>query len=202
MIKEDRRVRKTKKALREGLAELLTEKNIQQITVRELTDKADVHRSTFYANFKDIYDLYKQMEDMVLLEVSEILSAEYKLDTKVFFGVLFRYIADNKKMCRLILGKHANGTFFNQISGLFKTSCIVCWRREYDLANARDEELEPYAQFFLSGSLGVVGAWVTSDFARPIEELMAMLVELDDTFRKFIKHKFGNTSCILNAQSV
>ena len=49
-IKEDRRVRKTKKALRESLAELLAEKSIQYISVRELTDKADVHRSTFYAN--------------------------------------------------------------------------------------------------------------------------------------------------------
>jgi len=56
--KEDRRVRKTKKALREGLAELLTQKSIQKITVRELTDKVDIHRSTFYANYEDIYDLF------------------------------------------------------------------------------------------------------------------------------------------------
>ena len=72
-LKEDRRVRKTKKALREGLAELLVEKSLQNITVRELTDKVDVHRSTFYANFEDIYDLYNQMEDVVIQEISDIL---------------------------------------------------------------------------------------------------------------------------------
>ena len=59
--KEDRRVRKTKKALREGLIELLNEKSIQSITVRELTDKVDIHRSTFYANFKDVYELYNHV---------------------------------------------------------------------------------------------------------------------------------------------
>jgi len=41
--KEDRRVRKTKKSLREGLVELLQEKSIQNITVKELTDRADIH---------------------------------------------------------------------------------------------------------------------------------------------------------------
>jgi len=188
--KEDRRVRKTKKALREGMAELLMEKGIQQITVRELTDKADVHRSTFYANFKDVYDLYKQMEDMVIQEVGEILSLEYNLNTREFFGVLFRYINENKKICRLILGEHASGTFYNRISDLLKDSCIACWRGEFSLT-AGAEELEPYAQFLLSGSLSMVGEWVGSDFARPAEELMRILAEIDYSFRLFIKSKFG-----------
>ena len=56
-IKEDKRVRKTKRALRLGLAELLAEKSIQNITVKELSDKVEINRSTFYANFTDIYDL-------------------------------------------------------------------------------------------------------------------------------------------------
>ncbi|MCL2568898.1 MAG: TetR/AcrR family transcriptional regulator [Oscillospiraceae bacterium] len=187
---EDRRVRKTKKALREGLAELLMGKSIQHITVRELTEKADIHRSTFYANFKDIYDLYGQMEDVVIEEVSEILSAEYNLDAKVFFGVLLRYIADNKKVCRLILGENTSGTFFNRISNLFQTSCMACWRSEFHLAE-RPEEMRPYAQFFLSGSLGIVRAWVVNNFDRPIDELMNLLVEIDANFRTFLKHKFA-----------
>ena len=190
MRKEDRRVRKTKKALREGLAELLMEKSIQNITVRELVDRVDVHRSTFYANFKDIYDLYEQMEDLVIEEVGEILSVEYDLDAKVFFGVLFRYVMENKKMCRLIFGEHANGTVFNRIVSLFKASCVACWCREFNLAEA-PEGMEAYAHFFLSGSLGVVGEWVASDFQRPAEELMAMLIALDDGFRAFIRGKFA-----------
>jgi len=188
--KEDRRVRKTKKALREGLAELLMEKDIQHITVRELVDKADVHRSTFYANYKDIYDLYKQMEDLVIEEVSEILSMEYDLDTKVFFGVLFRYMADNKKVCCLILGEHGNGAFFKRIANLIKASCVACWCREFNLAEAV-EGMEPYAHFFLSGSLGVVGEWAAGNFERPAEDVMIMLAELDDSFREFIRGKFA-----------
>jgi len=188
--KEDRRVRKTKKALREGLAELLGEKSIQHITVKELTDKADVHRSTFYANFKDVYDLYKHVEDVVIQEISDILSAEYNFDSRAFFGVLFRYIADNKKVCRLVLGEHVNSTFFNRISNLLEDSCVDCWRKEHKLTVAK-ETLKPYAHFFLSGSLGVVGEWAASDFERPVEELMILLAEMEAAFRRFIKSKFA-----------
>ncbi|MCL2842658.1 MAG: TetR/AcrR family transcriptional regulator [Oscillospiraceae bacterium] len=188
--KEDRRIRKTKKALREGLAELLMEKNIQNITVRELTDKADVHRSTFYANFKDIYDLYKQVEDVVIQEVSDILFAEYNFDTKAFFGVLFRYIADNKSVCRLVFGGSASSAFFNRISNLIQKSCVDCWRGEYNLT-AATEAIEPYARFFISGSLGVIGEWATSDFERPAEGLMVMLADIEDSFRQFVRRKFA-----------
>ena len=187
--KEDRRVRKTKKALRETLAELLMDKSIQNITVKELTDKADIHRSTFYANFKDIYDLYSQMEDFVIQEVSDMLSTEYDFDTRVFFGVLFKYIADNKKVCRLLLGGSVNNTFINRISEMIEESCVYCWREEFKLT-ADAELIRPYANFFLSGSMGVVGEWAANNFERPVEDVMIMLAEVEYIFRQFIKSKF------------
>ena len=187
---EDRRIRKTKKALREGLAELLMEKSIQSITVKELTDKADVHRSTFYANYKDIYHLYEQMEDSMLQEIYDILSAEYNLDTTAFFNILFRCIADNNNVCRLVLSQNANNSFFKRILNLLKTSCMNCWRNEFNLT-VSDELLEPYAHFILAGSLGLIGEWAANDFDRPEAELMLMLADIDDNFRSFIKNKFA-----------
>lgn len=188
--KEDRRVRKTKKALRESLAELLMEKSIQNITVRELTDSADVHRSTFYANFNDIYDLYNQTEDFVIQEISEILSAEHDLDARTFFGVLLQYIFDNKQVCRLILTGNINGVFINRISILFKDLCIECWRKEHNL-KCSDKELDSYAQFFLSGSMGVIGEWVKSSFECSMEETNHLLATIDCSFGTLIKGKFS-----------
>ncbi|MBQ1436814.1 MAG: TetR/AcrR family transcriptional regulator, partial [Ruminococcus sp.] len=60
--KTDRRTLKTRKAIYEGLAELLAEKSLKNITVQELTDKIDIHRVTFYKHFRDIYDVYEQLE--------------------------------------------------------------------------------------------------------------------------------------------
>ena len=51
--KTDRRIRKTKAQLRAGLAKLMKEKNINEITVRELVDEADINRSTFYLHYTE-----------------------------------------------------------------------------------------------------------------------------------------------------
>lgn len=53
---KDRRVRKTKQAIQSAFAKLLSEKDIKDITIKELCDKADINKSTFYLHYKDIYD--------------------------------------------------------------------------------------------------------------------------------------------------
>ena len=164
------------------------EKNIQNITVRELTDKADVNRSTFYANFKDIYDLYNQVEDVVIQEVSDILSIKENRDAKTFFNILFQYIADNKQACQLILAGNVNSTFTKRISALFKFSCIEHWKNEYDLTYT-EKELEYYAQFLFSGNLAVIGEWVAHEHKQPTEEVMTILTDIDYNFENFIKSK-------------
>lgn len=58
----DRRVRKTRRQLRECLISLLKEKKVQDITVRELTDMADLNRGTFYLHYKDVFDLLEKTE--------------------------------------------------------------------------------------------------------------------------------------------
>ena len=56
----DRRVRKTRRQLRECLITLLKEKKVQDITVGELTDMADLNRGTFYLHYKDVFDLLEK----------------------------------------------------------------------------------------------------------------------------------------------
>ena len=57
----DRRVRKTKKQLRLALMELLAEKSAKSISVRELTERADINRGTFYIHYRDVGDLLQRL---------------------------------------------------------------------------------------------------------------------------------------------
>ena len=187
-IKEDRRVRKTKRALREGLAELLTQKSIQNITVKELTDKVDIHRSTFYANFTDIYDLYSQIEDAIVQEISDIFTENYSVDSKAFFEILFKYISENRQVCRMYLGKNVSSTFSNRLTDLFKEAYLLCWQNEYGFIGTA-EQLDYYTHFYLSGSLAVVGKWMDEDFEYSTEQLIMMFADIDNNFREFIRSK-------------
>ncbi|MBP3209850.1 MAG: TetR/AcrR family transcriptional regulator, partial [Oscillospiraceae bacterium] len=61
--KEDRRVRRTKKLLTQALTELMQQKQIKDITVTELTEKADMNRGTFYLYYRDVFDMVEKIED-------------------------------------------------------------------------------------------------------------------------------------------
>lgn len=63
--KEDRRVRYTKQAIRDGFLRLLAEKPIEKISVTEICREADINRGTFYAHYSDPYELKRSLEDQL-----------------------------------------------------------------------------------------------------------------------------------------
>ena len=70
----DRRIRKTRRVIRQCLTELLKTKRIQDITVREISEKADINRGTFYLHYRDIFDLMEQIENELLEELEDVLN--------------------------------------------------------------------------------------------------------------------------------
>ena len=57
MEKMDRRVRKTRALLLQGLVKMMENHDIQDISVKELTELVDINRGTFYLHYDDIYDM-------------------------------------------------------------------------------------------------------------------------------------------------
>jgi len=58
--KLDPRIRRTRNYIREAFQALLAEKSFKSITVREITERAEVNRATFYAHHKDKYELLNE----------------------------------------------------------------------------------------------------------------------------------------------
>lgn len=68
----DRRSDKTKKLLENALIKLIIEKGFDRISIKDLTEEADINRGTFYIHYKDKYDLLELKEEEVLKEFKEI----------------------------------------------------------------------------------------------------------------------------------
>ena len=66
--KTDRRTLKTRKVIYNSLMELLTQKELHKVTVQEISEMADINRTTFYKHFLDVYDLYDKLEQEILIE--------------------------------------------------------------------------------------------------------------------------------------
>ena len=78
MEKMDRRVRKTRALLLQGLVKMLETHDIQDISVKELTELVDINRGTFYLHYDDIYDMLHKIEDEMFLEFNEIMEQKVR----------------------------------------------------------------------------------------------------------------------------
>ena len=70
----DRRNAKTEKLLENALIKLMLEKSFDKISIKDLTETADINRGTFYLHYKDKYDLLEQKEAEMLKEYSDTIA--------------------------------------------------------------------------------------------------------------------------------
>lgn len=122
---EDRRVKRTKRVLRECLFELLETKTIDEITVKELTENADVNRSTFYFYYNDINDMMMQIqneiydvfEEKVLKPKAKFITVE---DFTEYISRFFEFLKEYENICKFVISNDPN----NFLSGKIKKNLL------------------------------------------------------------------------------
>lgn len=176
-INTDRRIRKTKKALKDGLIELLLEKNIKNISVRELTEKVDLNRRTFYLHYKDIFDLLEKIEDELFLEFNTILDS-HNFDTTEsplpLLEDIFTFLKDNAALCTVLLSNNSDLSFMDNIKTILREKCFITWQVLFNLEDT--EKFYYYYNYILSGCIGIFDAWLKNGLKESSSE-MASLTE-------------------------
>ena len=174
--KEDRRVRRTKKLLTQALTQLMQEKQINEITVKELTDLADMNRGTFYLYYKDMFDMLEKIEDGMFEALDAIVSLHEHDDvsqqTKPILLDLFRFIQDNQEMCRVLLSPHGDMNFLHRLNEVVREKCLKAW------PNIRKEKGEAdfdyHYSFVVFGCAGIIRAWVNRNCSESAEKMAEM----------------------------
>ena len=122
--KTDRRVRKTKSQLKTGLAQLMREKSIREITVKELVDAVDINRSTFYLHYSDIPGLLAEVENEMMEEMQRAIR-EHPIDpgkdtVYYFIQDLFHVLDENRQIASALVGPHGDIGFgiYPDLSGM------------------------------------------------------------------------------------
>ena len=174
--KEDRRVRRTKKLLTQALTQLLQEKQVSEITVKELTDLADMNRGTFYLYYKDIFDMLEKTEDNMFAALDAIVDRHEEealtAQTKPMLLDLFTFIQENKEMCRILLSANGDMNFLHRLNGVVREKCRSAWLA---LRKGQDEDAFDYHySFVVFGCAGLIRAWVNRDCSESAEEMAEM----------------------------
>lgn len=181
MADNDRRVRKTKRALRTALAELITQKELRHITVQELADRADVHRATFYLHYQDVYDLYEQTGREIISRLREIISEDTNHSYELLFTQLINYFYDNPELSRMLFAVGGETAPLQaELYSLLEQKYIDIWRYEVPEIVITDEMLF-IVSYHIQGSFSLVSRWVRQNFSAPKEEIIKLLRMLDDS---------------------
>ena len=177
--KTDRRVRRTKRLLLESLTSLMKEKPIKDISVKELTDLADINRGTFYLHYRDIYDMLEQLEDEWFADFNELLDKTPPAPDSTgsvarLSENMFQFLLDNKDIADALLGPNGDLTFINRLKDLLRRRTYSLWKLRF-----RDTlYFEYYFSFIVSGYIGLIQTWRLNGWEPSAHELSLMADQL------------------------
>lgn len=178
--KVDRRIVRTKKALRAALLELIEEKGYEAVSVEEITQRANLGRATFYLHYKD-------KEDLLLEEFVEIAQERVKVLSQIPFSeweageraadsptdkqplmpllTVFEHAAEHAALYRVLLHGESKTRLEQRIRSLIAQSIeeIAQARRRSEAPRADPQvPLDLLASYFSGALLSSLAWWLDS----------------------------------------
>lgn len=180
--KEDRRTSYSKKMIREALYQLMQDKPLNKITVKEICEVADVNRSTFYTYYLDIYDLHQKIlkeffekQRDVIKHTKAFLATKEdvtSLTTADFYEIACYYtttVKTDKELYKFIFNRNSTSSghlsfdnlFFRVIDGYLPDSMHDIFRRSF--------------MFVSGGTTCLLMEWLNDDCTESPERLAKSL---------------------------
>lgn len=165
---EDRRIRKTRKALRDALVELVLDRGFTALSVEDITQRADVGRATFYSHFRDKDELFARVTADLLAELDVRLRPAVQDSAVGFTGKplleMLRHAHDERDLYRIVLRGEGDGKPLR----MFTESCARVAAQEFrgrSERNAVEPRIDPevLARAWVGEQVGVLQWWVEQD---------------------------------------
>lgn len=162
--KNNQRIRLSKLLFKSAIMDLLKEKgSVDKISVRELCERAELNRSTFYAHYNEPKDLLEELETELLDSTEEHLRKireENDLGAHKYILSFLKYIKDNDKQFRTLLIDSADPNFRTR----FMQQSIIMFVENLNITLPK--EIEQYVfSYILNGSTGIILQWIRSDYS-------------------------------------
>lgn len=173
MKEQDNRVRVTKILIRHAFLQLLKEKPLQSITVRELCQNAGINRGTFYTHYRDIYDLMHQIEEEMTQEfhakMMPLLSGINNVDLVDMITEIFSLIQNNAELCLITLSPNGDNNFLFRLVAIGKEACMHAYL--YKNPHWDPQVMDYFYTFISSGCIAILEQWLKEGMQVPVEEL-------------------------------
>ncbi len=181
-MKSDRKTRYTRKVLQDSLIETMKEKPITKITIKEICEKADVNRTTFYAHYTDQYDLLRKIEDDVLSWLKEaIITIMGKTDKSGTIEVLERicqFVVENSRHLQVLMSEQGDIDFQKELFTLIYSGMSSPYAVNMALGKNEDAFI-----FVVNGSVGLIRHWLKNGFNKSAKEMAETIYDMTSPIR-------------------
>lgn len=163
--KNNRRRQASVERIQNAFMQFLEKKELTQITVSDICKEAGINRSTFYANYTDIYDLADKLCQELESEVAPLLRPEagWQHSAQEFLK-LFRHIRDNQKLYAV---------YFK----LGYENRDLTWYDDRDLQTMPDvSSIDYHVAFFYRGFNAIVKLWLQRGCLESPEQMCQILL--------------------------
>ena len=169
---DERRVRKTKRAIRNAFAALLAEKDVNQITVKDIADRADINRKTFYNHYRGVYQVMDEIENSIVDDFDLMLrEASGSIDLRnpaMIYEKLTQLLQKDIDFYGNLLCMNGNNSLRDKLFSRLKAHALVSMQARLPIAQ---QELELGIHFTFSGLMSVYQHWFQSDRTLSLDEL-------------------------------
>jgi AcrR family transcriptional regulator len=167
MAHSDRRVRRTRNALRHAFLSLVLDKSYESITVQDILDRADVGRSTFYMHFRDkealLLACFDEMAEQLRSAIDTRGSTGQSIDPAGPAGLVFEHAYENRRAYRALCGNTGGQvvqTYLHRLIGELLAENL----RPQPAARGAEQHAEVAAEFYTAATMGLLRWWVDHDF--------------------------------------
>jgi AcrR family transcriptional regulator len=176
LAKVDRRILKTQEALKKAVIELMSEKNFDDITIQDLSDRANVSRGTIYLHYMDKYDLLDKLIETHINELRELCEAAADMDFISGSLIWTEYLDNNYSFFSMMLASKGAPFFRSR----FLDFLIEEFKVEVDVVKGKNQGLneELMVRFVASAYVGVVEWWFSNEKPVPHQILAEQLGSL------------------------
>ncbi len=173
-VTKDHRTRVTKLLIRRAFMELLRQKPIQSIAVKELCDVAGINRGTFYTHYTDIYDLLHSIEDEMMEDFEKALAPLLQEDGRTIHPVeisaeIFQCLKDNSDLCTVTLSDYGDKAFASRLLSLAREWSMKTYLQYFK--GASPKQVEYYFAFASAGCIGLLRKWLDDGMTSSAQEI-------------------------------
>ena len=170
----DRRVKYTKMIIQESIIQLLGEKPINKITVKEICELADINRSTFYKYYTDPHDWLEQAEKECFKISKEVLDEIYISDIEVVLTKFVEAIKANYELFRVIFINRE--PYFKELFTLYFEKTESLMKNTGIQASDNNKKWDQY--FYIYGCTGIIGCWIQDGMKQSPKVVASYIVSL------------------------